>query len=67
MTLHARYVARALVTHNDNIARFHPVIENGINCRILAFADVGGAGKFQNRIDDAGGFNHAAIQCNVAG
>tara|TARA_B110000503_G_scaffold105513_1_gene157433 strand:- start:26334 stop:27176 length:843 start_codon:yes stop_codon:yes gene_type:complete len=27
----------------------------------------GGAGKFQNRIVDAGGFNHAAMQCDVAG
>src|SRR5690606_30903394 len=64
--LHARAAFRAFVTDDHDVAGLHFVREDAAYGAVLAFEDLRVAFEHVDRLVDAGGFHHAAVQRDVA-
>ena len=59
--LHARPAAGPLVSHDENIAGTHPVVEDGVDSLLLRLDHDRGSGEGQHARIDAGGLDHTAV------
>src|SRR5450830_525494 len=64
--LHARAAFRTFVTDDHDVAGLHFVSEDAAYGAVLAFEDLRVAFEHVDRLVDAGGFHHAAVQGDIA-
>src|SRR5690606_27024229 len=64
--LHARAALRTFVADDHDIAGFHLVAEDALDRAVLALEHLGGAFEYVDRLVDAGGLHHAAVEGDVA-
>ncbi|MCY1172314.1 hypothetical protein D9M73_124470 [compost metagenome] len=64
--LHARAAFRAFIADDDDVAFLHFIGEDAAHGAVLAFEDLRVAFEHVDRLVDASGFHHAAVQGDVA-